>query len=136
MKGIDCSLFERPTPLWLSWWNYTASISSHHRCSNWRHSDSPNSKFQHWHVHDQMILSAIISSLCEKILTHVVKCTTSRDVWHALECMFISHSREQCKFIISSPLWRKATLPLLIIFTSPLHWLILLLPSTNLLTTS
>ena len=40
-----------------------------------------NPKFQHWHLQDQMILSAIISSLSEKILAHVVKFTTSRDVW-------------------------------------------------------
>ena len=40
-----------------------------------------------------MILSAIISSLFEKILTHVVKCTTFRDVLQALEHMFTSQSR-------------------------------------------
>jgi len=40
-----------------------------------------------------MILSAIISSLSKKILAHVVKCTTSREVWQALECMFTAQSR-------------------------------------------
>lgn len=35
------------------------------------------SQFQHWHLQDQMILSAIISSRSEKILAHVVKFTTS-----------------------------------------------------------
>ena len=50
-------------------------------------------KFQHWHLQDQMILNAIISSLSKKILTHVVKCTTSWDVLQALECMFTSQSR-------------------------------------------
>ena len=39
-----------------------------------------------------MILSAIISSPSEKILAHMVKFTTSRDVWKALECMFTSQS--------------------------------------------
>ena len=36
-----------------------------------------NPEFQHWHLQDQMILSAIISSLSEKILTHMVKFSTS-----------------------------------------------------------
>ena len=36
-----------------------------------------NLEFQHWHLQDQMILSAIISSISEKILAHVVKFTTS-----------------------------------------------------------
>lgn len=30
-------------------------------------------EFQHWHLRDQMILNAIISSFSEKILAHVVK---------------------------------------------------------------
>ena len=40
-----------------------------------------------------MILSAIISSLSERILAHVVKFNPSRDVWQALERMFTSQSR-------------------------------------------
>ena len=40
-----------------------------------------------------MILSALISSLSETVLAHVVKCTTSRDVWLCLERMFTSQSR-------------------------------------------
>uniref|UniRef100_A0A2N9IS14 Retrotransposon Copia-like N-terminal domain-containing protein n=1 Tax=Fagus sylvatica TaxID=28930 RepID=A0A2N9IS14_FAGSY len=53
----------------------------------------PNPEFQAWHLQDQLILSALISSLSETILAHVVKCSTSRDVWLALERMFTSHSR-------------------------------------------
>ena len=49
-----------------------------------------NPEFQHWHLQDQMILGALISSLSEKILAHVVK---FRDVWQALEHMFTSQSR-------------------------------------------
>ena len=49
-----------------------------------------NPAFQHWHLQDQMILNAIISSLLEKILAHVVN---FRDVWQALEHMFTSQSR-------------------------------------------
>uniref|UniRef100_A0A2N9GIG9 Retrotransposon gag domain-containing protein n=1 Tax=Fagus sylvatica TaxID=28930 RepID=A0A2N9GIG9_FAGSY len=53
----------------------------------------PNPEFYTWHTQDQMILSALISSLSETILAHVVKCTTSRDVWICLERMFTSQSR-------------------------------------------
>ena len=52
-----------------------------------------NPDFSHWYFQDQMILSAIISSLSERILAHVVKFNTSRDVWQALEIMFTSQSR-------------------------------------------
>ena len=41
----------------------------------------PNTKFHQWHLQDQMLLSALISSLSENILAHVVKCVTARDVW-------------------------------------------------------
>jgi hypothetical protein len=46
-----------------------------------------------WHLQDQLILSVIISSLSETILTHVVKFPASRDVLLALERMFTSQSR-------------------------------------------
>ena len=41
----------------------------------------PNPEFQQWHLQDQMLLSALISSLSETILAHVVRCATARDVW-------------------------------------------------------
>uniref|UniRef100_A0A2N9IH96 Reverse transcriptase Ty1/copia-type domain-containing protein n=1 Tax=Fagus sylvatica TaxID=28930 RepID=A0A2N9IH96_FAGSY len=53
----------------------------------------PNPEFSNWHTQDQMILSALISSLSETVLAHVVKCTTSRAVWLCLERMFTSQSR-------------------------------------------
>jgi hypothetical protein len=53
----------------------------------------PNPEFYTWHTQDQMILSALISSLSETVLAHVVKCTTSRAVWLCLERMFTSQSR-------------------------------------------
>jgi hypothetical protein len=53
----------------------------------------PNPYFYTWHTQDQMILSALISSLFETMLAHVVKCTTSRDVLLCLERMFTSQSR-------------------------------------------
>uniref|UniRef100_A0A2N9ESZ2 Reverse transcriptase Ty1/copia-type domain-containing protein n=1 Tax=Fagus sylvatica TaxID=28930 RepID=A0A2N9ESZ2_FAGSY len=52
-----------------------------------------NPAFLAWQSQDQMILSAFISSLSEKILTYVVKCTTSREVWTTLERMFTAQSR-------------------------------------------
>uniref|UniRef100_A0A2N9HA29 Uncharacterized protein n=1 Tax=Fagus sylvatica TaxID=28930 RepID=A0A2N9HA29_FAGSY len=48
---------------------------------------------QQWHLQDQMLLSALISSLSENILAHVVRCVTARDVWQVLERMFTSQSR-------------------------------------------
>ena len=53
----------------------------------------PNADYQAWLVQDQMILSALISSLTKNILAYVVKCTTSREVWLTLERMFTAHSR-------------------------------------------
>ena len=40
-----------------------------------------------------MLLSALISSLFENILAHVVRCVIARDVWQVLERMFTSQSR-------------------------------------------
>ena len=54
---------------------------------------SLNPDFLTWQSQDQMILTALISSLSETILAYVVKCSTSRDVWTTLECMFTAHSR-------------------------------------------
>ena len=51
----------------------------------------PNPKFQSWIIQDQMILSALISSLSENVLAYVIQCTTSREVWLTLERMFTAH---------------------------------------------
>uniref|UniRef100_A0A2N9EUK2 Reverse transcriptase Ty1/copia-type domain-containing protein n=1 Tax=Fagus sylvatica TaxID=28930 RepID=A0A2N9EUK2_FAGSY len=56
-------------------------------------SAEPNPDFKAWHLQDQLIMSALISSLSENILAHVVKCSTSREVWVTLERMFTSQSR-------------------------------------------
>ena len=39
------------------------------------------------------MLSALISSLSEKVIAHVVWCTTSRDLWATLERMFTAQSQ-------------------------------------------
>uniref|UniRef100_A0A2N9GW48 Retrotransposon Copia-like N-terminal domain-containing protein n=1 Tax=Fagus sylvatica TaxID=28930 RepID=A0A2N9GW48_FAGSY len=52
-----------------------------------------NPDFLLWQSQDQLILSALISSLSENILAYVVKCFTSHEVWTTLERMFTAHSR-------------------------------------------
>ena len=49
-----------------------------------------NPNFSHWYFQDQMILSAIISSLLERILAHVVKFNTSRDVVSLRKNVYLS----------------------------------------------
>ena len=53
----------------------------------------PNPDFLFWQTQDQLILSALISSLSENILAFVVKCSTSHEVWTTLKRMFTAHSR-------------------------------------------
>ena len=52
-----------------------------------------NPAFLTWQTQDQMILSALISSLSKTVLAYVVKCTTSREVWTTVERMFTAQSR-------------------------------------------
>jgi hypothetical protein len=51
-----------------------------------------NPEYATWNQQDQLILSALTSSLTESIITCVLKCTTSRDLWFTLEHLFTSHS--------------------------------------------
>ncbi|KAJ0082983.1 hypothetical protein Patl1_09710 [Pistacia atlantica] len=52
----------------------------------------PNPAYIHWSQQDQIILSAILSSLTESLLTQIIGLTTSRDVSLALEKTFSSTS--------------------------------------------
>ena len=52
-----------------------------------------NPEFLLWVQQDQLVLSAILSSLYENLISHVVGFATSCEVWQALECMFLSQSR-------------------------------------------
>jgi hypothetical protein len=56
---------------------------------------SPNPKFLHWQMQDQLILGAINSSISEKMVSHVTSCATSREAWPTLETLFAcqSHAR-------------------------------------------
>jgi hypothetical protein len=51
-----------------------------------------NPNYITWTDQDQAVLSALVFSLSESILTHMVGLSTSREVWVALERMFTSHS--------------------------------------------
>ena len=53
----------------------------------------PNPAFMYWVQQDQMLLSALISSLTENLIAQVVVYFTSCEVWLALERLFFSHSR-------------------------------------------
>jgi hypothetical protein len=44
-------------------------------------------------MQDQIILGAINSTLTEKMLIHVTRCTTSRSAWITLKTLFTSQSR-------------------------------------------
>jgi len=52
-----------------------------------------NLEYTCWIKLDQMLLCWLISSLIEAILVHMVRLTTSRDVWFSLERIFASPSR-------------------------------------------
>ena len=50
----------------------------------------PNPECVAWQQQDQLILSTLIASLSESILSQVLGCNTSRTLWVALERMFLS----------------------------------------------
>jgi histone deacetylase 1/2 len=51
-----------------------------------------NPHYSTWYDQDQVVLSALVSSLSENILAQMVGLSKSREVWVALERMFASHS--------------------------------------------
>ena len=53
---------------------------------------SQNPDWLQWHMHDQLVLSVMISSLIVNIVVHAVKCLTARELWLTLETMFIAKS--------------------------------------------
>lgn len=53
----------------------------------------PNPVYLTWLQHDQQVLSALLSSLSEEVLSQVLFLATSAEVWSTLEHMFSSHSR-------------------------------------------
>jgi hypothetical protein len=53
----------------------------------------PNPNYNLWVQQDKLILSAVVSTLSEVVLAHVVGLKTSRDVWTTLEKIFASESK-------------------------------------------
>ncbi|KAB1213363.1 Retrovirus-related Pol polyprotein from transposon TNT 1-94 [Morella rubra] len=52
-----------------------------------------NPSYTHWFQQDQLILSALISSLSENIIAQVIGLPTSRSIWLALESLFASRTQ-------------------------------------------
>lgn len=52
----------------------------------------PNSAYLTWLQHDQLHLSALLSSLSLEVLSQVLLLNTSAEVWAPLERMFTTHS--------------------------------------------
>lgn len=50
--------------------------------------DQPNPNHEKWIIQGQLLLSVHNSSLSNSIFTHVLECSTSRDVWITLHSLF------------------------------------------------
>lgn len=62
-----------------------------------------NPAYLQWHRIDQMLLSALLSSLTEPILAQAIASRTSRELWVTLDAMFTSQSQAKTsKFVINS----------------------------------
>ncbi|XP_042974860.1 putative pentatricopeptide repeat-containing protein At5g59200, chloroplastic [Carya illinoinensis] len=51
-----------------------------------------NTDYLKWSQLDQLILSALNSSLLESVLAQVIECTSAHDIWKTLESMFTAQS--------------------------------------------
>ena len=49
-----------------------------------------NPEYALWKKHDQLLLSWLLSSMNESVLSSVISCTTSYEIWNALERLFSS----------------------------------------------
>ena len=56
-------------------------------------SQNPNPAYSHWLRQDSLILSTLMSSMTEGVLTQIISYSTAQQVWHALETNFSSQSR-------------------------------------------
>ncbi|KAF5442908.1 hypothetical protein F2P56_035516 [Juglans regia] len=54
--------------------------------------NEPNPAYDQWLLQDQLIISAINSSLSESVLTQVLDCTTSQQVWSTLQNLYSAQS--------------------------------------------
>ncbi|KAL6650072.1 hypothetical protein ACP70R_014296 [Stipagrostis hirtigluma subsp. patula] len=55
----------------------------------------PNPAYLRWFTQDQLVLSALVSSMNEDMLGQMTQYTTARDVWTALHAMFSAQNRAQ-----------------------------------------
>ena len=56
-------------------------------------SRSANLEFIAWMKTDQLLLSWMMSSIQQSLLSTVIDCATSKQLWESLNCMFISQSQ-------------------------------------------
>ena len=54
-----------------------------------------NPVFEQWYQQDQLVLSAMLSSLGDTVLAQVVGCTSAHEVWRVIEPTFATASRAQ-----------------------------------------
>ncbi|WVZ62530.1 hypothetical protein U9M48_012269 [Paspalum notatum var. saurae] len=54
-----------------------------------------NLVFEQWYQQDQLVMSAMLSSLGDTVLAQVVGCTSAREVWRVIEQTFATASRAQ-----------------------------------------
>jgi len=62
-----------------------------------------------WKQHDQLILSALLSSLFVDVLHLVVDCHISQCIWHTLEKAFASPSNASCNSMVPFKIFGKVT---------------------------
>lgn len=49
-----------------------------------------NPEYTRWLLQDQLIISTINSSLSDTILSHVLECKTSHEVWTTLQILYVA----------------------------------------------
>uniref|UniRef100_A0A803NZX3 Retrotransposon Copia-like N-terminal domain-containing protein n=1 Tax=Cannabis sativa TaxID=3483 RepID=A0A803NZX3_CANSA len=52
-----------------------------------------NPEYEQWVVHDQLLMGWLYGSMTETIATEVMGCSTSTDLWRALEALYGAHSK-------------------------------------------
>ena len=83
LPNVDEVVSPRPRIFRLCWWLKLLSLSTC-SCCRW-YLSSGNQFFLRWKQQDQLILSALLSSLSMEVLHLVVDCQTSSSVWRTLE---------------------------------------------------
>jgi gag-polypeptide of LTR copia-type len=66
-----------------------------HTLSTDNGSTIPNPDYLQWSRQDQLLLAWLLSSISESVVTHLVHCTTSAQLWHELHIRYSSQSLAQ-----------------------------------------